>query len=74
MLLVWELFCIKVLPFEEVDGQVYKLISDELNEGVAPGVCWMNGPVLVDKAIYGLGPIEIKVSYFDEFKNILETV
>ena len=63
-----------MLPFEEVDGQVYQLISDELNEGVAPGVPWKNGPVPVDKAIYGLGPIEIKVSYFDDFKNILETV
>ncbi|HCV6738243.1 TPA: HAD hydrolase family protein [Staphylococcus aureus] len=71
---IQELFGKKVLPFEEVDGQVYQLISDELNEGVAPGVPWKNGPVPVDKAIYGLGPIEIKVSYFDDFKNILETV
>ena len=63
-----------MLPFEEVDGQVYQLISDELNEGVAPGVPWKNGPVPEDKAIYGLGPIEIKVSYFEDFKNILETV
>ncbi|MDM5686258.1 hypothetical protein P7996_15695, partial [Staphylococcus aureus] len=45
----------------EVDSQVYQLISDELNDGVAPGVPWKNGPVPVDKAIYGLGPIEIKV-------------
>lgn len=30
--------------------------------------------VLVDKVIYGLGFIEIKVSYFDDFKNILEIV
>ncbi|HHW9517538.1 TPA: ring-cleaving dioxygenase MhqE [Staphylococcus aureus] len=71
---IQELFGKKVLPFEEVDGQVYQLISDELNEGVAPGVPWKNGAVPVDKAIYGLGPIEIKVSYFDDFKNILETV
>ena len=34
---IQELFGKKVLPFEEVDGQVYQLISDELNEGVAPG-------------------------------------
>ena len=65
---IQELFGKKVLPFEEVDGQVYQLISDELNEGVAPGVPWKNGPVPEDKAIYGLGPIEIKVSYFEDFK------
>ena len=53
-----------MLPFEEVDGQVYQLISDELNEGVAPGVPWKNGPVPEDKAIYGLGPIEIKSKLF----------
>ena len=71
---VFKNYLVKVLPFEEVDGQVYQLISDELNEGVAPGVPWKNGPVPEDKAIYGLGPIEIKVSYFEDFKNILETV
>ncbi|MDN8737666.1 ring-cleaving dioxygenase, partial [Staphylococcus aureus] len=58
---IQELFVKKVLPFEEVDGQVYQLISYELNDGVAPGVPWKNGPVPVDKEIYGLGPIEIKV-------------
>ena len=65
---VFKNYLVKVLPFEEVDGQVYQLISDELNEGVAPGVPWKNGPVPEDKAIYGLGPIEIKVSYFEDFK------
>lgn len=55
----------KVLPFEEVDGQSYQLVSDEHNKGVAPGKPWKNGPVPMDKAIYGLGPIEITVSYFE---------
>lgn len=27
-----------------------------------------------DKAIYGLGPIEITVSYFDDFKKLLEDI
>ncbi len=68
---IQELFGKKVLPFEESDGQRYQLFSDEKNEGVAPGIPWKNGPVPEDKAIYGLGPIEIKVSYFDEFKKTL---
>ena len=64
----------KVLPFEEADGQRLQLFSDENNEGVAPGKPWKNGPVPTDKAIYGLVPVEITVSYFDDFKNILEDV
>src|SRR5699024_8313015 len=36
------------------------------------GKPWKNGPVTTDKAIYGLGPVEITVSYFDDFKKILE--
>ncbi|MDT0693250.1 ring-cleaving dioxygenase MhqE [Staphylococcus chromogenes] len=68
---IQELFGKKVLPFEEEDGQTYQLISDEHNEGVEPGVPWKNGPVPEDKAIYGLGPIEITVSYYDEFKQTL---
>src|SRR5699024_8672619 len=39
-----------------------------------PGKPWKNGPVPTDKAIYGLGPVEITVSYFDDFKKILEDV
>ncbi|MFB9860203.1 ring-cleaving dioxygenase [Salinicoccus siamensis] len=66
-----EIFGKKVLPFEEADGQRYQLFSDEGDTGVAPGIPWKNGPVPEDKAIYGLGPIEITVSYFDEFKQIL---
>ncbi|MDN6293919.1 MAG: ring-cleaving dioxygenase [Alkalibacterium gilvum] len=65
------LFGKKALPFEEADGQRYQLFSDENNEGVASGKPWKEGPVPADKAIYGLGPVEITVSYFDEFKQIL---
>lgn len=65
------LFGKKILPFEEADGQRYQLFSDENNEGVEPGTPWKKGPVPADKAIYGLGPVEITVSYFDEFKRIL---
>ncbi|UXR54963.1 VOC family protein [Staphylococcus schleiferi] len=65
------LFDKKILRFEQEDGQKYQLISDENNTGVEPGVPWKNGPVPQDKAIYGLGPIEITVSYYDEFKQTL---
>ncbi|RIP37240.1 ring-cleaving dioxygenase [Staphylococcus gallinarum] len=68
------LFGKQVLPFEESDGQQYQLVSDENNSGVAPGKPWLNGPVPTDKAIYGLGPIEITVSYFEDFKKILEQI
>ncbi|MDW0110600.1 ring-cleaving dioxygenase MhqE [Sporosarcina aquimarina] len=71
---IQELFGKKVLPFQESDGQRYQLFSDETNKGVAPGTPWKNGPVPEDKAIYGLGPIEITVSYFDDFKKMLSEV
>lgn len=71
---IQELFGKKVLPFEEVDGQKYQLFSDEKNEGVAPGIPWKNGPVPEENAIYGLGPVEITVSYYDDFKKALTEI
>lgn len=71
---IQELFGKKVLAFEEADGQRYQLFSDENNEGVEPGTPWKNGPVPTDKAIYGLGPIEITVSYFEDFVKVLEVI
>lgn len=71
---VQELFGKKVLPFEESDGQRYQLFSDESNEGVAPGVPWKNGPVPQDKAIYGLGPIEITVSCYEDFIQAMQSI
>lgn len=71
---IQELFGRKVLPFEETDGQRYQLFSDENDEGVEAGIPWKNGPVPEDKAIYGLGPIEITVSYFDSFIQVMEDI
>ena len=71
---IQKLFGRKVLPFEEEDGQRYQLFSDETNVGVEGGTPWENGPVPEDKAIYGLGPIEITVSYYDEFIQVMEQV
>ncbi|MGV3082279.1 VOC family protein, partial [Streptococcus dysgalactiae] len=69
-----DLFGHKALRFEEEDGQRYQLVSDEHNKGVAPGIPWQEGPVPTDKAIYGLGPIEITVSYYEDFKIYLMQV
>lgn len=71
---IQELFGKKVLPFEESDGQTYQIFSDENDDGVAPGIPWKNGPVPEDKAIYGLGPIEITVSYYEDFKKVLRGI
>lgn len=69
-----ELFGRKVLKFEEKSGQRYQLFSDENVNGVEPGTPWKNGPVPEDKAVYGLGPIEITVSYFDEFLQLMQQI
>lgn len=69
-----ELYGSKTLTFEEADGQRYRLFSDENNLGVPAGKPWQNGPVPTDVAIYGLGPVEITVSYFDEFAEVLEKI
>ena len=68
------LFGNKILTFEEEDGQRFQLISDENNKGVSAGIPWKNGPVHTKHAIYGLGPIEITVTYFDEFKEALTAI
>ncbi|MGH2118972.1 ring-cleaving dioxygenase [Aerococcus sp. L_32] len=69
-----EVYGKKVLRFEDFDGQRLQIFSDEKNEGVAPGKPWKNGPVPENKAIYGLGPIEISVSYYEDFGKILEQI
>ncbi|MGX7029843.1 ring-cleaving dioxygenase [Vagococcus zengguangii] len=69
-----ELFGKKVLKFEDEDQQRYQLISDETNQGVKAGIPWKKGPVPLDYAIYGLGPIEITLAYFERFKEIMTSV
>lgn len=64
----------KVINFVDFDDQKYQLISDELNEGVKSGVPWKNGPVPLEYAITGLGPIHIRVSKIDYFQQVLEKV
>lgn len=67
-----QLFGKKIINFEDFDEQQYMLISDENNEGVASGIPWQNGPVPLEFAITGLGPIVIRIAEFDYFKKVLE--
>jgi glyoxalase family protein len=67
-----EQFGKQTLSFVDFDDQQYQLISDENNEGVASGTPWQKGPIPLEYAITGLGPIFIRISNFDHFKEMLE--
>ncbi|WP_438351779.1 ring-cleaving dioxygenase [Paenibacillus sp. FA6] len=69
-----EQFGKKTLSFVDFDDQQYQLISDENNTGVAAGTPWKKGPVPLEYAITGLGPIHIRIANFDNLKEILEKV
>ncbi|BAQ08769.1 glyoxylase [Bacillus sp. OxB-1] len=71
---IQEQFGEKILPFTDFDDQQYQLISDEQNKGVAAGTPWQNGPVPLEYAITGLGPVFVRTSHFNYFKEMLETV
>ncbi|WP_080845972.1 ring-cleaving dioxygenase [Cytobacillus gottheilii] len=51
----------KVLVFEDHEGQRLSLVSDENNLGVSGGQPWEHGPVPVEHAIIGLGPVLLTV-------------
>ena len=69
-----EQFGKKTLSFIDFDDQQYQLISDELNEGVPSGIPWQDGPIPLEFAITGLGPIYIRIAEFDYFKEVMESV
>ena len=69
-----EQFGKRTLSFVDFDDQQYQLISDEFNKGVASGTPWQKGPVPLEYAITGLGPIFIGIENFDYFKELLEKV
>src|SRR5690625_1887003 len=71
---VKEQFGKKTISFVDFDDQHYQLISDELNSGVASGTPWQKGPIPLEYAITGLGPIFIRIKEFDYFKEMLEKV
>lgn len=67
-------FGVKVLSFVDFDDQQYQLISDENNEGIASGTPWQKGPIPLEYAITGLGPIHIRIAEFDYLKEVMEKV
>lgn len=71
---IQEQFGKKILPFVDFDDQQYQLVSDELNEGVESGTPWQKGPIPLEFAITGLGPIHVRTSYYDYFKEVLKEV
>ncbi|MEF7563776.1 ring-cleaving dioxygenase [Bacillus infantis] len=69
-----EQFGKKTLSFADFDDQQYQLISDENNTGVASGTPWQKGPIPLEHAITGLGPIFVRIANFDFFKEMMEKV
>ncbi|KQL54305.1 glyoxalase [Heyndrickxia shackletonii] len=69
-----EQFGKKTLSFVDFDDQQYQLISDENNKGVASGTPWQKGPIPLEYAITGLGPIFVRIADFGYFKEMMETV
>jgi len=62
----------KTLSFVDFDDQHYQLISDEFNQGVESGTPWQRGPIPLEYAITGLGPVHIRIANVDSFKEMLE--
>jgi glyoxalase family protein len=69
-----EQFGKKTLSFVDFDDQQYQLISDENNEGVAPGTPWQDGPIPLEYAITGLGPLFVRTSDINYFKQMMEKI
>lgn len=69
-----EQFGKQTLSFVDFDDQHYQLISDENNKGVASGTPWQDGPIQLEYAITGLGPVFIRIANFKYFKEMLEKV
>ncbi|MFC5270247.1 ring-cleaving dioxygenase [Adhaeribacter terreus] len=69
-----EQFGKKTLSFVDFDDQQYQLISDENNKGIVSGTPWQKGPVPLEFAITGLGPVFVRIADFQNFKIMLETV
>ena len=69
---IQELFGKNTLSFTDFDNQQYQLISDEANKGIESGTPWQKGPIPLEYAITGLGPIFVRIADFDFFKKVLE--
>ncbi|MFQ3542868.1 ring-cleaving dioxygenase [Halobacillus rhizosphaerae] len=71
---IQERFNKQVLPFFDFDDQAYELVSDERNTGVSAGIPWKNGPIPVEYAITGLGPLFVRIENYQYFKEMMEKV
>ncbi|MGZ9585803.1 ring-cleaving dioxygenase [Paenibacillus marinisediminis] len=71
---IQEQFGKKTLSFVDFDDQQYQLISDENNKGVPSGTPWQKGPIPLEHAITGLGPVFVRIANFEYFKEMLEKV
>ncbi|GCF95895.1 glyoxalase [Enterococcus florum] len=71
---VSERFGKKYLEFRDFDDQLFQLVSDETDHGVAGGTPWKHSNVEKEHAIIGLGPTIVTVSNFDHMKLVLENV
>lgn len=69
-----EQFGKKTLSFTDFDEQQYQLISDETDRGVASGTPWQKGPIPLEYALTGLGPIFVRIADFNTFKVVMEQV
>lgn len=69
-----EQFGKKTLSFVDFDDQKYQLISDESNKGEGFSTPWQNGPIPLEFAITGLGPVFVRIANFDYFKEVMEKV
>mgnify|MGYP001943818184 CR=1 FL=1 len=69
-----EQFGKKTISFVDFDDQHYQLVSDERNRGVEGGTPWKDGPIPLEYAITGLGPIFIRVSDLEKFRAKLEQI
>jgi glyoxalase family protein len=69
-----EQFGKKTISFVDFDDQQYQLISDEHNEGIPAGTPWEKGPIPLEYAITGLGPLFVRIAHFDYFKEMMEKV
>jgi len=67
-----EQFGNKTLSFVDFDDQQYQLISDQNSKGLESGIPWQNGPVPLEHAITGLGPVFIRIANFGQLKEVLE--
>lgn len=71
---IQEQFGVQTLSFSDFDDQQYQLVSDETNKSAEAGVAWKEGPIPLEYAIIGLGPVVVRVAQYDYFKEILEKV